>query len=132
MTLSISTGTLGWKSLRCVVDELPVSARDGEESESNISDSISILCKVDCAKDWAHILRYRTDSGLEESSSSGCGTNVNIVDIASVIGVEGSKSMLILRSKPTRFWSLDLNDGRSNTRLDTGGGKTGKYGWMKT
>ena len=132
MTLSISTGTLGWKNLRCVVDDLRISARDGEESESNISDSISILSKVDCAKDWADFLRYSTDSGLEGSSSSGCGINAKIVDIARVIGVEGSKSMLVLRPKPFRFWSLDLNDGRSNTGLDTGGGKAGKYGWMKT
>ena len=132
MILSISMGNLGWKNLRCVVDELPVSARDGEESESNMSDSISILSKVDCAKDWADCLRYSTDSGLEGSSSSGCGTNARIVDTARVIGVEGSKSMLVLRSKSFGFWSLDLNNGRSITGLDTGGGKTGKYGWMKT
>ena len=128
MILSISMGNLGWKNLRCVIDELLVSARDGEESESNISVSISILSQVDCAKDWADFLRYSTDSGLEGSSSSGCGTNARMVDIARVIGVDGSKSMLVLRSKSFRFWSLDLNDGRSNTGLDTGGGKTGKYG----
>ena len=111
MILSISMGNLGWKNLRCVIDELLVSARDGEESESNISVSISILSQVDCAKDWADFLRYSTDSGLEGSSSSGCGTNARIVDIARVIGVDGSKSMLVLRSKSFRLWSLDLNDG---------------------
>ena len=55
--LSIPTGTLGWKDARRAVGELLVSARDGEESESIISDSISILSMVDSAKDWADFLR---------------------------------------------------------------------------
>lgn len=64
---------------------------------------------------------------MEGSSSSGCGIKTKIVEIARARGDEGSKSTLVFWC-----WSLGLKDGRSNTGLETGGGKTGKYGWMKT
>ena len=52
--------------------------------------------------------------------------------MARVMGEDGSKSLLALFPWPSLCSSLALNDGRSTTGLDAGGGNTGKYGWMKT
>lgn len=90
--LSKSIGTLGWNGRRCDEDGVPVNARDGDKLESINSDSISILSIVDSANDWANFRRRSMDSGFDGSLSSGWGIKARMVEIARLIGEDGSKA----------------------------------------